>query len=89
MLGAFFQIKALQAPLLPKFHPNFPKKDDLQKKSALSFWVQFLWIQTTYNSFAKVFTHFAQISTDFALIFTKSKLLGVRLHPLHPRLLLH
>jgi len=46
------------------------------------------------QQFAKVFIHFSQISTefawilrDFAWIFTKSKVLGVRLHPLHPRLL--
>jgi len=25
MCGAFFSIKALQAPFLPKFHPNLPK----------------------------------------------------------------
>jgi len=37
----------------------------------------------------KIFRYFAQISMDFARIFTKSKLLGVRLHPLHPRLLHH
>jgi len=30
---------------------------------------------------------FAQISTDFARIFTESKLLEVRLQPLHTRLL--
>jgi len=30
---------------------------------------------------------FARILGDFSQIFTNSKLLGVRLHPLHPRLL--
>jgi len=35
----------------------------------------------TCSDFAKVFTHFAHISTDFARIFTKSKVLGVHLHP--------
>jgi len=43
--------------------------------------------KSTYSNFAKVFTRFAQISTDFARIFIKSKVLGVQLHPLHPRLL--
>jgi len=44
-----------------------------------------------FRDFARVFTDFAQISIDFARIFrdfarifTKSKLLGVRSHPLHP-----
>jgi len=36
MLGPFFQIKALQAPFLPKFPLNYPKrtkqKHDLQKQ---------------------------------------------------------
>jgi len=32
---------------------------------------------------------FAQIFRDVARIFNKSKLLGVRLHPLHPRLQHH
>jgi len=40
--------------------------------------------QSIYSEFVKVFTHFAQLSTDFARIFTKSKVLGVRLHALHP-----
>jgi len=57
-----------------------------KKRPHVHFWCHFL-IQTTYSSFAKVFTHFAQMSTDFAWIFTKSKFLGVRLNPLHPRLL--
>jgi len=36
-----------------------------------------------------MFRDFAQIFWDFSRIFDKSKLLGVRLHPLHPRLLYH
>jgi len=39
-----------------------------------------------FRDFEKVFTDFAQISLNFARIFTKSKLLGVHLHP---RLLHH
>jgi len=69
-LGVFFQNKALQAPFLPKFHPNLPKfpltslkkttlKLDLHKKSALSFRVPFWLNQSAYSNFA-------QISTDFA-----------------------
>ena len=49
-----------------------------------------------FRDFSKIFTNFAQISTDFARIFrdfarifTKSKHLGVRFQPLHPRLLHH
>jgi len=33
MSGAFIQIKELQAPFLPKFHPNLLKKHDLQKNN--------------------------------------------------------
>jgi len=44
--GEFFQIKALQAPSLPKFIQTYPKttkiKHKLQKKSSLLFWVPFL-----------------------------------------------
>ena len=36
------------------------------------------------TDFAKISTDFALISNDFARIFTKSKLLGVRLHPCTP-----
>jgi len=39
--------------------------------------------------FVKIFRYFAQILRDFARLFTKSKLLGVRLHSLLPRLLHH
>jgi len=34
-----------------------------------------------FSDFLKVFRDFAQILTDFSRIFTKSKILGVRLHP--------
>jgi len=40
-----------------------------------------------YTYFAKISSHFARILRDLAGIFTKLKLLGVRFHPLHPRLL--
>ena len=46
------------------------------------------WSQRTLGAiFAQIFRDFAQILRDFAHIFNKSKLLVVRLHPLHPRLL--
>ena len=72
---------------------------DLQEKCLhLFFWkplgVSF-WSHTTLGAiFARVFWDFAQIFRDFvqifgnfAQIFDRSNLLGVRLHPLHPRLL--
>jgi len=37
--------------------------------------------------FSQISTDFTRIFRDFAQIFTKSKLWGVRLQPLHPRLL--
>jgi len=37
--------------------------------------------------FCEDFHIFTQISTDFAWIFTKSKILGLRLQPLHSRFL--
>ena len=40
-----------------------------------------------FRDFAQISTHFARILRDFVRIFTKSKLLRVRLNPLHPRLL--
>jgi len=40
-----------------------------------------------FKEFVEVFRNFARILQDFAWIFTKSKLLGVRLHPLRPCLL--
>ena len=36
--------------------------------------------------FAQIFREFQQVIRDFSRIYTKSKLLGVRLHPLHPHL---
>jgi len=41
----------------------------------------------TFTEFVKVFRDFALLLKDFARIFTKSKLLGVCLHSLHPRFL--
>jgi len=71
----FFQIKRCWAPFLLVFSGSLPRFSGI---------------------FAKVFTDFDQISPDFARIsrgfaqiFTKPKLLGVRLHPLRPRLLHH
>jgi len=41
----------------------------------------------TLRDFVKVFRDFGRILRDFSRIFTTSKLLGVCLNPLHPRLL--
>jgi len=41
----------------------------------------------TFTEFVKVFRDFALILKYFPWIYTKSKLLGVCLHSLHPRLL--
>jgi len=46
-------------------------------------------IALIFRDFAWIFRNFVQIFRDFARTFDKSKLLGVRLHPLHPRLLHH
>jgi len=73
---------------------NFERKWPPTKTSSLSFCVPFLQNKQTYSNFADVCTYFSQISShfarifvDFARIFTNSKLLGVRLHLLHPRFL--
>ena len=42
-----------------------------------------------FRDFARIVRGFAQIFKDFDQIFDKSKLLGLRLNPLHPRLLHH
>jgi len=39
------------------------------------------------KDFSRILGNFSWILRDFSRIFTKSNLLGVRLHPLHPRLL--
>jgi len=48
-----------------------------------------IFLQTLGAIFAQIFRDFAKIFRDFARIFNKSKLLGVPLHPLNPRLLHH
>ena len=42
-----------------------------------------------FRDFAQNLKDFAQIFRDFVYVFNKSKLLGVRLHPLYPRLVHH
>ena len=81
-VGRIFSNQSTSSTNFAQISPNLP-----EKTTTLWFWVLFLWNQSTCSDFAKVFTHFAQISTDFTQIFTKSKVLGVRLHPLHPCLL--
>jgi len=92
MLGAFFQIKALQAPLLLKFPLNCQKRtknmtSKNKETAALWFWWHFCKIKAhtaILRRYSRILHRFPRI---FARIFTKSKLLGVCLHPLHPRLL--
>ena len=64
-----------------------------QSKLGAIFARIFIEFAKIFKDFSKVFTKFAQISTEFsrifrnfAQIFTKSKNLGVCLHPRHPRL---
>jgi len=38
-------------------------------------------ILRSFTHFVRIFSHFARILRDFSRIFTKSKHLGVRLHP--------
>jgi len=77
-------------PKLAQISPNLPEKSDIQKKKIrlhIDFERHFV-NQSTSSDFAKVFTHFFQIFKDFARtfrdfarIFTKSKRLGMLLHP--------
>jgi len=59
-------------------------------------WSSLVFLQTLgaifaqiFRDFALIFKSFVRIFRDYAQIFNKSKLLGMRLHPLHPRLLHH
>ena len=74
MLGAFFEIKAFQAPFLPKFHIIFPKwtknKHDLHTKNVCTFVLGAIFAKSKHiEKICDVFMHFTQISTDFARIF--------------------
>jgi len=51
------------------------------------FCLNILGFCSDFQEFCQIFRDFAQIFRDFAWIFNKSKLLGVRLHHLHTRLL--
>jgi len=93
-IGNFFSNQSTSSTIFAQISPKLAWKYLNKKTSSLQFWVPFLLNQSTYSDFAKVFTHFAQISTDFARIlrdfariFTESKVVGVRFHPLNPRLL--
>jgi len=60
----FFQIKAYQAPFLPKFLPNLPEKKTTKKlppkmRLHFNFGCHFILNQSTSSDFAKVFIHFA------------------------------
>jgi len=71
----FFQIKAHQALILPKFPSNLPKfpltcpkktKKMTSKQKTSAFWFFPSIFTKVSSNFAKVFTHFSQISADFA-----------------------
>ena len=71
----FFEGKQRRAPLGTIFAQIFR---DLPR------YLRFVWI---FRDFSQNFWDFPHIFRDFSRIFNKSKLLGVRLHPLHPHLL--
>jgi len=75
--GTIFAKFSLTCPQKPKKRP--PKK----RKNVCTFW--FCLKSVRINRFCECFhtfcTNFHSFSPDFAKIFTKSKLLGVRLHP--------
>jgi len=50
-------------------------------------WAPFFEVKNVGRQFCAEFQGFAQIFRGFARMFDKSKLLGVCLNPLHPRLL--
>jgi len=68
------------------------EKSDLQEKLFMSIRAPLCSNQSMlgaifsqiYREFYQVLRDFVRILWGFARIFTKSKLLGVRLHPLHP-----
>ena len=86
MLGAFFQIKALQAPFLPEFPLTCPKRTKLKHYLQKNVWTV-IWSAISVKSkhiqrFCEgTHTIFPNFPADFARIFTKSNVLGVRLHP--------
>ena len=82
--GKFLGVRKIFAQMSLNLPEKKLQRKSPQKTSALWFWVPFLQNQSTYSDFANLFTNFAQISTDFAWIFLRSKVLGVRFHPLHP-----
>ena len=74
------------------FCPNFPKLagkilPKMTSKKRLN--VLLGTSSAVFQDFDKFFKHFVQMSTYFSRIFTKSKLLWVRLHPMHPCFLHH
>jgi len=79
------------AQISPNLPEKEPQENDLQylQKNVCICFGDHVSNQSTSSVCAEIFTLFSEISTDFAQIFTKSKLLGVRLHPLHSRPLHH
>jgi len=98
IFGSFFSYQSTSSTIFakcPRTCPKKTKKIAFKKFKSLHFDFGHHFKKSV-HIIAKVFTHFAQLSTDFSLIlrdfariFTKSKLLGVRLHPLQTHLLYH
>jgi len=85
---------------LPEFSPQLPAKTQekalrvilgafFSNKSMLgaNFAHIFMEFVKVFRDFARILKDFARILRDFARYFTKSKSVGVRLHPLQSRLL--
>jgi len=80
------------AQISPKFaqiSPNLPEKNLIKtwpQKTSLHFYLECYSVKSKHKKrFCKgIHTYCPNFPTDFARIFTKSKILGVRLHPLPP-----
>ena len=79
--------------IFARFFPNLPEKTPkkwLPKKRIICwapFCSYFQGVCEGFQRFARILNYFSRILRDFGRISTKPKLLGVRLHPLHPHLL--
>jgi len=70
--------------ILPKFPEKNSKENDL-KKTVCALILSAIFVNSKHiQRFYPRFHIFCPNSTDFARILTKSKVLGMRLHPLHP-----
>ena len=79
-VGDIFLNQGTSSTIFAQIFPNLAEKN---WKQTWSPWKN-VWV---FIHFAQISTDFARILRDFAQIFTKLKVLGMRLHLLHPRLL--